>query len=175
MSRIIDPELKYCPNCDDEYRAEITSCADCDVVLISGQKILDVECDKNLKKSSRNMVLNPDDEMVSIRKGSVIEMKEFQIMLKRRGIPSLAVTEDGSCGQGCCGANILVQIRRSDAEEVMALLDQEHVRSTGLEGYDMSTAGSVFNTDAEHAVCPACGHNFSTAESVCPDCGLCFS
>jgi len=31
-----DPELNYCPECDEEYRADIKMCADCGVALVSG-------------------------------------------------------------------------------------------------------------------------------------------
>ncbi|MCI5222678.1 MAG: hypothetical protein D3924_08425 [Candidatus Electrothrix sp. AR4] len=175
MSRVIDAELKYCPRCNDEYRTEIVACVACDIALISGIEMLEKERRKDQKRSERNMTLSPDDEMVSIRKGSVIQMKDFQTILKREGIPTLAVTEDDNCGQGCCGTNLVVQVRRSDAQEVMAILERDHVRSTGLEEYDLSTAGAVFNTAVEHATCPACGHNFPTTEASCPDCGLCFA
>lgn len=175
MKRIIEADLKYCPSCHDEYRAEITDCAACDIALITGDEMLKIERLKNQKQSNRDMSLRPDDEMVNIRKGSVIQMKDFQAMLKREGIPSLAVTEDNNCGQGCCGSNLVVQVRRSDAQDVLAILERDHVRSTGLEEYDLSTAGAVFNTAAENATCPACGHSFATTESACPDCGLCFA
>ena len=37
---MIEPDLKYCPKCDDEYRAEIEKCATCGIELITGlQKI----------------------------------------------------------------------------------------------------------------------------------------
>lgn len=174
MNLIIDPELKYCPGCNDEYRAEITTCASCDIELITGNQMQELEQEKEDKKANRNMELSPDDEMVNIRKGPVMQMKELQVMLKKVGIPSLAVTENGSCGKGCCGTDILVQVRRSDAEEVMAILEQEHVRNTALEAHDTSTAGAVFNSAAENATCPACGCSFPTTQATCPDCGLCF-
>jgi hypothetical protein len=175
MNLIIDPDLKYCPNCNDEYRAEITTCVACDIELITGIQMKELEQQKMAKKAARNMTLSPDDEMVNIRKGPVMQMKELQVLLKREGIPSLAVNEDSGCGQGCCGSDMIVQIRMSDLQEVMALLEQEHVRSTGLAEHDTSTAGAVFNTAAENATCPACGCEFPTSQATCPDCGLCFA
>lgn len=172
MNRTIDTELKYCPSCRDEYRSEITTCAVCGIQLISGEEMLKAQREKERKRS--DMTLSPDDEMVSIRKGTVVQMKDFQAMLKRQGIPSLALSEDGRCGQGSCSTNLLVQIRKSDLQEVMNILQRDHVRSTGLEEYDLSFAGAVFDMTVEQATCPACGHSFSTTEASCPDCGLCF-
>lgn len=175
MNLIIDPELKYCPSCNDEYRAEITTCVACDVELLAGIQMLELEEQKQQGKAGRNMELSPDDEMVNIRKGPVMQMKELQIMLEREGIPSLAVNEDSSCGKGCCGTDLLLQVRMSDVQEVLAILEQEHVRSTALEDHDTTHAGAVFNTAAENATCPACGCSFATTQPTCPDCGLCFA
>ncbi len=175
MNRIIEPELKYCPSCNDEYRAEITTCAACNVELLTGVQMLELEQQKQQNKAARNMELSPDDEMVNIRKGPVMQMKELQILLEREGIPSLAVKEGAGCGQGCCGTDLLVQVRMSDVQEVMAILEQEHVRATGLEEHDTTYSGAVFNTAAENATCPACGCTFPTTQATCPDCGLCFA
>jgi hypothetical protein len=176
MNRIIEPDLKYCPVCDEEYRADIVTCADCHVELLTGTQMLEMEQQKQQKKAARNMVLSPDDEMVTIRKGPVLQIKELQVFLERESIPSLSIKDDGGgCGQGCCGTDLLLQVRMTDVQEVFAILEQEHVRSTALEEHDTTYAGAVFNTAAEQATCPACGCTFSTSESTCPDCGLCFA
>jgi len=176
MNRIIEPDLKYCPICDEEYRADIVICADCNVELLTGTQKLELEEQKQRKKAARNMQLSADDEMVTIRKGPVLQMKELQILLERESIPSLTSKDDtGGCGQGCCGTDLLLQVRMTDVQEVLAILEQEHVRSTGLEQHDTTYAGAVFNTAAEKATCPACGCSFPTTEATCPNCGLSFA
>jgi ferredoxin len=174
MNRIIEADLKYCPSCNDEYRAEIVTCAACNVELLTGTQMLELEEQKQQKKDGRSMTLSPDDEMVSIRKGPVMQMKELQVLLERQGIPSLAI-KDSSCGKGCCGNDLILQIRMSDVQEAMAFLEQDHVRSTALNEHDTTHAGAVFNTAAENATCPACGCSFPTTQAECPDCGLCFA
>ena len=174
MKQRIEAELQYCPDCMDEYRAEITTCAACNIPLVSGKQMLKALQNTAQKQPERTMVISPDDELVSIRQGPLVQMKDFQVMLKRAGIPSIAVSEDSNCGQGSCGTNMFVQIRKSDLQDVVAILERDHVRSTGLEDHDLSTAGAVIDTAAEQANCPACGHSFSTTEGSCPDCGLCF-
>jgi hypothetical protein len=175
MKREIDADLQYCPTCMDEYRAEITTCAACQVALVSGKEFLESQQNQGRKQAASNMVISPDDELVTIKRGPLVQMKNFQSMLKREGIPSLAVSEDSSCGQGSCATNLFVQIRREDIQEVVAILEQDHVRSTGLEDHDLSIAGAVIDTTAKQATCPACGYSFSTTEASCPDCGLCFA
>jgi len=176
MKRIIEPDLKYCPICDEEYRADIVTCADCNVELLTGTRMLELERQKQERKAARTMQLSPDDEMVTIRKGPVLQMKELQILLQGESIPSLTIKEDsGGCGKGCCGTDLMLQVRMTDVQEVLAILEQEHIRSTALEEHDTTYAGAVFNTAAEKATCPACGCSFPTTESICPDCGLCFA
>lgn len=175
MKREIEAELQYCPRCMDEYRAEITTCAACRLPLVSGRELLDARKNPAGKQAGRNMVISPDDELVNIRKGPLVQMKDFQVMLKREGIPSLAVSEDSNCGQGSCATNLFVRIRKDDLQDVMAILERDHIRSTGLHDHDLSTAGAVIDTEVDQATCPACGFIFSTSEAACPDCGLCFA
>jgi hypothetical protein len=175
MDYEFDPDLKYCPSCNDEYRAEITTCAGCDVELVTGRQMIELATQKNKNRAARSMELSPDDEMVSIRKGAVMQMKELQILLEREGIPSLAVKDGSGCGQGCCGTDLIVQVRMSDVQDVLEILEQDHVKSTGLAEHDTTHADAVFNTAAENATCPACGCVFPTTQPTCPDCGLCFA
>ncbi|MCI5121926.1 MAG: hypothetical protein D3908_12180 [Candidatus Electrothrix sp. AUS4] len=175
MKRKIEAELQYCPHCMDEYRAGITTCAECNIPLVSGKKLLEAQQNLSGKQARRNMIISPEDELVTIRKGPLVQIKDFQTMLKREGIPSLAVSEDSNCGQGSCATNLLVQIRKDDLQDVVAILERDHIRSTGLDDHDLSTAGAVIDTEVDQATCPACGFSFSTTEASCPDCGLCFA
>jgi hypothetical protein len=175
MKREIEAELQYCPHCMDEYRAGITTCAECNIPLVNGKELLEAQQNLSGKQVSRNMVISPEDELVTIRKGPLVQMKDFQTMLKREGIPSLAVSEDSNCGQGSCATNLFVQIRKDDLQDVVAILERDHIRSTGLADHDLSTAGAVIDTEVDQATCPACGFTFSTTEASCPDCGLCFA
>ncbi len=171
----LDPELKYCPRCKDEYRAEIRLCATCSVPLILGQDLLEQQALETARKAVHRRPLQPDEPLVSVTGGSVLQIKQLQNVLKKEGIPSLAASEDSRCGQGCCGANLLLQVRVADLQEVQAILHQEHLRSTGLSTEELAPLAKVFDTDAATATCPACGCSFSTLQSVCPDCGLCFA
>jgi len=175
MDLRIEDELKYCPGCRDEYRTEIEVCAACNLQLLTGTAMRALVEEKQQVRAGRSMEIGPDDELVDIRKGPVMQMKELQKVLADQSLPSLTVTEGSGCGKGCCGTDLVLRVRMADVQDVMAVLEEEHIRSTGLSDHDTSHAGAVFNTHAEQATCPACGCTFPTTTPTCPDCGLCFA
>ncbi len=177
MNTIYEPDLKYCPQCSDEYRAEMTTCATCDLELITGVQMQAIEESRRREKAMRTLEIGPDEPMTTIRKGPVLQMKQLQSYLRRHGIPSLVVKEDSDgCNKGCCrGSELFLQVRTGDLQEVMAVLELEYRQSTGLSDHDTSLAGAVYNVRAEEATCPACGFRFATSSTTCPDCGLCFA
>jgi len=171
----IEPDLKYCPQCQDEYRADIEICASCSVELMTGRQVLELEEQKKAKLAGRSMEIQAGDDLVDIRKGAVLEIKQVQALLARKGFPSLVAGDKQSCGKGCCGTDVLLRVRRTDIEEIFAIFQKEHVEATALNEHDTSLTGSVFNPAAGQATCPACGHSFSIqSNNICPDCGLCF-
>jgi predicted Zn-ribbon and HTH transcriptional regulator len=176
MNLNIEPDLKYCPQCNDEYRAEIVTCATCKVALLTG-----VEMQARLeahqeKKSPRSLEIFPDEPMTTIRKGQVLPMKQLQAYLLQQGIPSLATKESAeNCTKGCRGGELLLQVRTSDLREVAAALEQEYRQTTGLSDHDTSLVEAVYNAHVQEAICPACGFRFATSSTTCPDCGLCFA
>lgn len=172
----VDPECNYCPRCGGEYRAETRHCADCAGELVSGRELMAHQ--QNARKpAERRRPISPDDELVSIQKGPLLQMQMVQALLKREGIPSLAAGESGgACGSGGCGGpSLVIQVRNSDAEEAQSVLAREYLRSTGLSGQELAAVSAMFDASADSALCPACGCHFSTSQNVCPDCGLCFA
>lgn len=172
--RYTDLDLKYCPQCDEEYREEIISCASCNIELISGSEKLAMEDAAKTKLASRSMDISASDELANIRKGPLGEMKQLQGLLASEKIPSLIAGEEGNCGKGCCGGDLYLQIKISDGDDAMEVLAREFKRTTALDSHDLSNVHAVFDTGVAKSTCPACGYTFSTSESTCPDCGLCF-
>jgi hypothetical protein len=171
-----DPELMYCPVCDEEYRSDIKMCAACTVELISGREKIAAEIIVKEKKVARSMELSVEDDLVNIRKGPLLEMKNLQQILAKEYVPALIASEKKSnCGKGCCGKEFFLQIRREDGELAVEVLAREFKRTTALDHHDLSHVQSVYDQRAEQTVCPACGFRFSTSNSTCPDCGLCFA
>ena len=177
---MIEPDLKYCPKCNDEYRAEIEKCAVCGIDLITGAQRIAQEAARRQKLESRVKDLNPEDDLVSIRRGPLPDMRHLVNLLAGERIATLLVGDMKTCGKDRFGNTLStptsydLQVRREDAREALYIIEDEHRKTTGLEQYDNSNADAVFDPDAGQACCPACGHCFPTTETACPDCGLSF-
>ncbi len=169
----IEPDLKYCPQCDDEYRWEIEQCAACGVELITGQEQLERLAARQRRLEGRSTELQAGDDLVSLRRGPLAEVRYLEGLLRAERIATLVAGDDDSCGKGCCPSSFYLQVRQEDAQEALALLNRDFRASTGLDAHDTSHCEALFNPRAGVATCPACGFVFSTATTTCPDCGLC--
>ena len=172
---MVDPELKYCLQCNDEYMPEIESCGVCGMKLISGQEMLEKEEARNRRLESRGGRITSDDDLVGIRQGPLSDMKRIEALLNSERIATLLVGDESSCGKGCgCASSFILQVRHEDAQDALMILEDEFRRATGLDQHDTSHSDNIFNPLAVEVVCPACGHSFSPAVGACPDCGLQF-
>lgn len=171
---MIDPECKYCPSCNEEYRAEIVLCADCGIELIGGEEMLEKERAVKARKKARKGDITPDDDIVSIHKGQLADLKVLEKELARENIGVLLSGDESSCGKGCCSSSFFLQVRREDARDAVEVVQQYIDRTTAISHHDLTCAEHVYNPQAGTAVCPACGFTFETSTSTCPDCGLCF-
>lgn len=170
---MIEPDLKYCPQCRDEYRAEIEMCASCNLPLVLGGVLLEKERTKH-ERRARMAPLTLHDDVVPIHKASAQEIKHLQDVLQKEHIGSLRTADESSCGKGCCAPSFYLNVLRTDVVDALALMEAEYRRTTGLDSHYTELATAVFNPEATEAVCPACGFSFSTSTTTCPDCGLCF-
>ena len=169
-----DEEMNYCPSCGDEYRPDIVDCFSCKIPLISGLEKIAYEKEHTSHLVGRSMELLPEDVLVDIRKGGLQDIKYLQKILAAEMIPSLVVSEKGNCSKGCCGPEMLLQIRKTDTAGAMEVLAKDFVTSTSLKSHDLSNAEAVIDLNAAETLCPACGCMFSPTVGACPECGLCF-
>lgn len=170
----VDREMNYCPSCGDEYRADIINCGACNIPLVSGREKLDMVMASQEALSERSMSISPEDELVSIRKGPLKDMKTLQKVLAVDRIPAILAGDEDGCAKGCCGPELHLQIRKEDMQLATEVLAREFIKSTALDSHDLSNADAVFNHLATETVCPACGCRFSPTVGACPECGLCF-
>ncbi|MGV1099058.1 zinc ribbon-containing (seleno)protein DG [Thiovibrio sp. JS02] len=171
---MIDPELKYCPKCRDEYRADIIQCAHCAIPLIMGSEFRGIEQQRRSHLHNRKGALTPDDELIVIHQAGLADSRHLQALLEAERIGTLLAGDDKGCGKKSCGPpKFYLQVRREDVAPALEIVQEEYRRTTGLDGHAATGADAVFDPEAGEAVCPACGFTFATTTTVCPDCGLC--
>jgi hypothetical protein len=171
---MIDPDLKYCPNCNDEYRAEIERCAECGIDLITGQQKIEMEEARQQKLEGRTAELSPEDDLVGIRRGALTDMRYLAGLLNGEKIGTLLVGDENTCAKNCCPSVYNLLVKREDGMEALHIIEEEHKRATGLTHHESTNGDAIFNPHASEAQCPACGHSFPTTQTTCPDCGLSF-
>ncbi|NLZ17727.1 MAG: hypothetical protein GX087_08365 [Desulfobulbaceae bacterium] len=163
-----DLDCMYCPQCGDEYRAEITTCAECKVALVSGALMAESTMPPVYRE------IEPHEELLAVRRGPILLIRQLQAYLRSVGLASLIGPGEDGCKSGCRGPEVELKVRASEAEEVYAALAQEHRQSTGLWEPEHALAGARFDVEVGQAACPACGCLFSADTVLCPDCGLRF-
>lgn len=171
---MIDPELKYCTQCKDEYVPKIMDCPVCGTRLLTGREVLEAEEARERRLQGRAATIGPDDEVVTIRQGVLSDLKRLEELLLAEKIATVIVGDESSCGQGCCATRFFLQVKPEDARDALQVLEEEFKRTTALNHHDTTHSDSIFNPYAEETVCPACGYSFPPTTTTCPDCGLCF-
>ncbi len=96
----VDPEIRYCPDCDDEYRAEIRQCASCNIPLISGAEKREHLRLRDLAFAGRSMDIAPQEERVALRQGKLRDLKPLRTLLTQERIPTLLAGEPAGSGKG---------------------------------------------------------------------------
>lgn len=171
----IDPGLKYCPQCGDEYRAEIDRCAGCGVELISGVQRLAMEQARNRGRTGRSMEIAAGEALVTLRSGQLKDIKVLQRQLADERIPSIIGGEGGACCRSGCrgGPELQLQVREADVQDALAVLAHDFRKSTALEDHDLTHLQAAFDPRTAADRCPACGTRFAPTVATCPECGLC--
>lgn len=182
MTLDIDPEMRYCIKCNDEYMPQITTCGVCGMALLTGTEMLNRHQATHQQKAGRKGALTPTDEIVTIFKAPLADIKRIEQQLKRENIGTLVLGDKPSCGKGCCGGGgeLELRVRREDAMAAMAVIEDDFKRQTASHEMQSAVADYVVHLEGDENCCPACGCTFSMASQrggqglTCPDCGLCF-
>ena len=177
---MIEPDLKYCPECNDEYRADIEKCAACGVDLITGMQKIEMAEARQKKLESRTTELSPDDDLVAMRRGPLPEMRHLAALLDVENIGTAMIGDMKTCAKDrfgnstCCPSLYNLLVKKEDGMEALQIIEEDHKKTTALAHHENANGDAIFNPDAGEAQCPACGHAFPTTQTTCPDCGLSF-
>lgn len=94
----IDEDCNYCPDCGDAYRAEIEACPACSIPLISGSEKLAIVSRRETDPPPHAADISADDELVTIQKGKLGQLKSLQQLLKAEQVPSILAGDHVSKG-----------------------------------------------------------------------------
>jgi len=168
--------MKCCPECGAEFRPEFSTCALCDVDLVLTENHESNSSGVDEKRKERTIDISPEDELVTMRQGSLLEMKTVQHLLKKENIGSLLVEDRSNCGSGCSNSKVFeLKVKQQYAGDAQQILIEEFRRSTSIDSHEFEgDAEAVFDQRMTEARCPACGCTFITDDRTCPECGLCF-
>ncbi len=177
----IDPQMHYCLKCNDEYMPDRKICGVCGAALLTGTEML-MQRQTSLQQTSRRKgALTPDDDIITIFKASLLDVKRLERQLQKENIGVLIWGDKPSCGKGCCGGGDLeLRVRREDAMAAMAIVEADFTRQTASHGVHNAVADYGFDPEVATNSCPACGCSFAldlrdgSQGLTCPDCGLCF-
>jgi len=170
-----EERFNYCPECGDEFRSDFSRCTNCDVALVSGEKRTGSGDDRT-ERNVADLQILPGDELVTIRSGTLLEIKTVQRLLEKEYIGSLLVGDNNDCSGSCCNAKTFeLKVKQTDAEEAQSILIEDFARTTALDSHDFEgPTEAVFDQRLQDASCPACGCTFVPESRTCPECGLCF-
>lgn len=101
----------------------------------------------------------------------MMEAKDLKAKLKKENIDVDLRVNEQTCTRGC---KVTVEVWGSvdHRDQLVEYFQSEHQRFTqGLE-INPELLSQVFDSNAEHVKCQACGFEFSPKINECPDCGL---
>ena len=108
----------------------------------------------------------------------VIEINEAKRLKEKLSIHDVnieLIQNDETCKKSY-QTKVEVWVASEYIEEVQKVIHAENMHMIMSEGVDVNPEqlNQIFDSEAETAVCPACGTSFSTKLKECPECGLVF-
>src|SRR5689334_6759988 len=151
--------VRVCPECEEEYRPDIATCADCGTELV----------DRTFDEDGRPVAEPTQAEgeqvaLVALYAGPAAALRPLAEALAAAGIAQKFVPIANQSG-------LTLAVAQEDGARAMEALAPFHGRGTEL---GLSELAPTFEAGAEHHehACPACGAAIPADASACPDCGL---
>ena len=110
-------------------------------------------------------------DLVKVGVMGLNEAKAFKSELEARGVELVLNHNEQTCTRGCT-ITVEMLAKEADIPTIQKLYQEKYEQL--LEGHDINAEqmNAIFDSSQAEALCPACGHKFSTANTECPDCGL---
>ena len=150
--------MKFCPECEAEYRDEIGMCADCSVPLISEEQFRTRQQDEERIRED----LRKKDFVPVMVANNPFEAETVREALEQEGIPVLLRTFEDTAYDGIYVAQKgwgYVEVPKGEKEAAEQIIRD-------LE--------KVFEEEADKdlvMVCGACGKELNEEDTLCPHCG----
>lgn len=151
--------VRVCPECDEEYRPDIETCADCGASLV----------DRPVDEQGRPLPEPVEAEgeplaMVALYSGPAAALRPLAETLAAAGVAQRFVPIPGQSG-------LTLAVAQEDGPRALEALSEFHGRGTELGLSELAATFVAGDEGVEHA-CPACGAAVPADASECPDCGL---
>jgi predicted amidophosphoribosyltransferase len=151
--------VRVCPECDEEYRPDIATCADCGADLV----------DRAVDEQGRPLAEPAQAEgvqvaLVALYSGPAAALRPLAEALASAGIAQRFVPIPGQSG-------LTLAVAQEDGARAMEALAAFHGRGTELGIRELAATFEAQDSEHEHA-CPACGAAVPAGAVECSDCGL---
>jgi RNA polymerase subunit RPABC4/transcription elongation factor Spt4 len=151
--------VRVCPECDEEYRPDIATCADC------GADLVDRAVDEQGRRVAEPAVAEGEPiTLVGLYSGPAAALRPLAEALAAAGVAQRFVPIPGQSG-------LTLAVAQEDGVRAMEALAAFHGRGTELGLSELAATFEAGAEEHEHA-CPACGAAIPADASECPDCGL---
>ncbi len=148
-------QIRYCPECDEEFQPHIERCSDCGGALESRS---DEDLARERQEQDSESLPTPEEAVIVVRGVEAAEARAIAFDLHAAGIPFWL--RGGRRG-------IDVHVKSDDRQAATAILER-----AGILPAQSSSDVAVAETGGP---CPACGANVAAGIVECPTCGLAFA
>ncbi|MET0551567.1 MAG: hypothetical protein ABW221_00920 [Vicinamibacteria bacterium] len=151
--------VRVCPECDEEYRPDIATCADC------GSELVDRALDEQGRPIAEPAQAESEQvTLVALYSGPAAALRPLAEALAEAGVAQRFVPIPGQSG-------LTLAVAQEDGARAMEALAGFHGRGTEL-GLSELAATFQAGDDAQEHACPACGAAVPVDAAECPECGL---
>ncbi len=128
--------MKYCPECDSEYRDDISECADCQVPLISEASYQRLQKERNAQDQERELQAREDYVPVKVAE-NYFEADSLRNALEKEGLSVLIRTFQDTAYDGIYVAQKgwgYVEVPQSDKERAEQIIEEFSLAFPDLSG-----------------------------------------